>query len=459
VHSVLGAAVGWIPLAVALAVAATGAASLVGGSWPARIASGVAFAWNPWVYDRLAVGQVSVLAGYAVLPWLARAAMRAKTWRGALTVGAWWAFAGACTLHFAWIGGVVVVAITGVRARELEIRRTLAGVGLAVGVAAAVFGAIALGGRHAAPPTGDARVLTSFATTSDPDLGRSLGLLAQQGFWRPSAHRPRDDLGAFFPAIAGLSIGSAALGLWCARGTTRARLAGGATIAAGAGWLLAHGSAGPTGSAYRFLFEHLPGFGAMREAQKWSALVSLAMAVGTGCLALAISATRARRAAWVVVAVPFALAPTLAWGLDGRIRPSRYPVSWVEIRRAVDALHGDVVALPWEQYVRSGLTGNRTTANPAPSYFGARVVASRDPGVRGLSADTGRRAQVSAAIADARADAAAGRPLALGPRLARLGFRAVLVLGAPEVPLERDRDLTRSATADGVTLWVVGGSP
>ena len=74
-HSALGATVGWLPIAVTIVVAAVGAGFLVTGPlgtgvWPARLVAAAAYAWNPFVYDRIFVGQVSVLAGYALLTWV-----------------------------------------------------------------------------------------------------------------------------------------------------------------------------------------------------------------------------------------------------------------------------------------------------------------------------------------------------------------------------------------------------
>src|SRR5262249_5504217 len=151
-------------------------------------------------------------------------------------------------------------------------------------VAAGIWLAVA---RPSAPPV-VATDLKTFRTVSDPDLGLSLGILAQQGFWRPVVTRPRDDLGVVFPFVACAVIGAAVGGLLLAGRTRAARLAGTAALAAGVGWVLAHGASGPFGWAYRLAVSHAPGFAVMREAQKWVALVSLATAVGLGCLAAAL---------------------------------------------------------------------------------------------------------------------------------------------------------------------------
>jgi hypothetical protein len=206
------------------------------------------------------------------------------------------------------------------------------------------------------------------------------------------------------------------------------------------------------------MFDTVPGFGVMREAQKWSGLVSLAVAVGIGLFAAALVRAELPPVAWIAAALPIALAPTLAWGLSNRLEVSRYPMAWERLEPEVARVDGDVIVLPWEQYVLPGFTGNRTVEQPAPSYFGSSIVVSRDPRVEGLPSDTGRRARISDALRDARADADAARPLGLGADLERLGVGGVLVTtGDDSLPLADDPRLER-VDADGeLALWVVTG--
>lgn len=453
-QALFGAAVGWLPIAIALAVAAAGAARVVRDPVPAQITAGVAYAANPFVYDRVYAGQVSVLAGYAVLPWILHAALEARTAGGAVRAGLWWALAASCTLHYTWIGAVLVVAVALVRGRSLGLGKALTGILLTTAIAAAVVAAWLLPVAGDAPPGGDARVLETFATRADPDLGRSLGLLAQQGFWRPAPDRPRDDLGPWFPVVVGLSLAAAATGLFRARRSSAAPLAAGVAIAGGAGWLLAHGTAGPAGGLYRWAWDTVPGFAVMREAQKWAALVALAVAVGTGLFARALAGSGARRSAWLVVAVPLALAPTTFWGLWGRIAPVAYPQAWAAARSELRA-HGDVAVVPGDAFVRLDLTDPRAIANPAPEYFGSHVVVSKDAQVDGLPGDRGRRADLARALEAARRDAGAGRPLRLSRDLERLGFDGVLVLEAGgDFGLAGDPGLTREFAQGGTALWL-----
>ena len=71
-------------------LACSGAAALLRGEhWLARLAAGAYYAWNPFVAERLIIGQWALLLGYAGLPWVLRAALR-DPWpaRGGRTGGA-----------------------------------------------------------------------------------------------------------------------------------------------------------------------------------------------------------------------------------------------------------------------------------------------------------------------------------------------------------------------------------
>src|SRR5262249_19784648 len=68
------------------ALACSGAAALLRDErWPARLAAGVCYAWNPFVAERLIIGQWALLLGYGGLPWVLRALTTQATsrWRWA----------------------------------------------------------------------------------------------------------------------------------------------------------------------------------------------------------------------------------------------------------------------------------------------------------------------------------------------------------------------------------------
>ena len=68
-------------------LACSGAAALLADRWPERVAgrrlpllaqlvAGVCYAWNPFVAERLIMGQWAMLLGYAGLPWVVREVVR-----------------------------------------------------------------------------------------------------------------------------------------------------------------------------------------------------------------------------------------------------------------------------------------------------------------------------------------------------------------------------------------------
>src|SRR6266576_3686110 len=71
-------------------LACSGAAALLSREpWFARLAAGVFYTWNPFVAERLIIGQWALLLGYAGLPWALRAVTTGTvaSWRGAGRLG------------------------------------------------------------------------------------------------------------------------------------------------------------------------------------------------------------------------------------------------------------------------------------------------------------------------------------------------------------------------------------
>jgi hypothetical protein len=67
-------------------LACSGVSALLDGQpWFARLAAGVFYTWNPFVAERLIIGQWALLLGYAGLPWALRAVTThpVASWRGA----------------------------------------------------------------------------------------------------------------------------------------------------------------------------------------------------------------------------------------------------------------------------------------------------------------------------------------------------------------------------------------
>jgi hypothetical protein len=173
----------------------------------------------------------------------------------------------------------------------------------------------------------------------------------------------------------------------------RSRRAPAALLVIGiAGYFLALGDQGPTGSLFRWAYFHVPFFAVMREPQKFLMLTALACAVffGWGVERLAGSVGRLRfdgrtvGAATLAVLLPLAYTPTIFDGLAGQIAPSHLPTSW----QAADGLMGDgsgqILFLPWHLYLAFPFTDGRVIANPAPTSFRRSVISGDDVESHGI---------------------------------------------------------------------------
>ncbi|MDA2813993.1 hypothetical protein O4J56_25330 [Nocardiopsis sp. RSe5-2] len=419
------------------ALSCAGAARLVPGPLVARLAAGVLYAWNPFIAERLLLGQWALLLGYAGLPWVLSAAARlakAKDLPRLVTA-----------LVPAAIGGFsstvlsALVAVPTALARPGSARRRLGSALLAVAAVAVVSLPWLLPALSAAD--GGARTdpgaVDLFAARADTPFGAAGSLLTLGGIW--NARAVPDLYGHPFFAACRLALTLAALAGWV-RLLRRGSLgpAGpGLTAAALAGFAVALlGTADPGRDLLRALIEAWPGFGALRDGHLYTAPLALLQAVGLGGAAmwLAEGAGRADRfgtvAAALLLAAPLVLLPGLAWGAAGRLAPVHYPAEWTEVQRRVDAdpAPGSVLVLPWSAYRGLETTGPGRTAvvlDPAVKLFERPAVWNDD--LRVADGGTVRAAEGEDPAARAVAEAAARPGGAGAPEIGALGVRYVLI--------------------------------
>ncbi|MDQ1694867.1 MAG: hypothetical protein QOJ03_220, partial [Frankiaceae bacterium] len=131
----------------------------------------------------------------------------------------------------------------------------------------------------------------------------------------------------------------------------------------------------------RWLYWHVHAFQAMREPQKFGALVALGLCAGFGWGVDVLTRDVHRdalRAAATTVLAGFALAytPNLFGGLDGHLSTSKQPAEWAGADRTVGAgADASVLFLPWHLYLAFPFTDGRVIANPADDFFRRTVVA------------------------------------------------------------------------------------
>ncbi|EWM66989.1 MULTISPECIES: hypothetical protein [unclassified Micromonospora] len=410
-------------LAGCLVLAAVGAARLAPVGHPlARVAAGLAYVWNPWVYGRLHLGQWAVVAGFAALPW-------AFAWvlgvlrpppegtgpgrRSAVAGGAAVVLGGPAMVLAA------VFACAPVLALARRWRAFVAGAATLAGLTAPWW--LALLSRGGAVDV-DERGVAAFAVRADTPLGVLGSVATLGGVWSRNAVPVGRDQWAV--ALIALTLAGAALWGYV---LTRRRwpsaawwglLAGavlGTVVAVAPAWSL--GAQGMVA-----LVEHVPLAGAVRDGTRLLAPLALVQAVGLGMLVESLVTTGARALAPLLVVAPVLLMPGLAWGLGGQFDTVRYPAEWAAVRAEVnrDPAGGTLVSLPWSSFRAYPWAGNVPVLDPASRAFRRPVVGDQDvlvgrDRIRGESREADR---VAAALA------APGDP---GPALRRLGVRYVLV--------------------------------
>jgi hypothetical protein len=404
-------------LGAVLVLAGLGASGLVRALRPtvgrlAACAATVAAVWNPFVAERLVIGQWTVLLGYAVLPWAVRAALRVRAGQASLTALCGWAV-------LASLGGATSLVLVGPPVMVLLFlpqpvwRAVLAWLAVVAGGAGA-WAVPALWGGLASDPAG----FRVFAARSDGPLGLVVSLAGGGGFWNPASYPAERRVAALALAAAVLvTAGVVAVALQGHR-ARRPEVPGRAadagqrgrsdvqvlTVVALLGLLLAVVSGTSTFHGAWGLLADLPGGPLLRDAQKLVALWVVLGAVGVGLL---VDALARRGSALVVPAVALSLVaplllPTLAWGARARLDAVSVPA---DLRRGADLLSqappGAVGLLPWGQYRRYDWNNNRVSLSLVPRMVAQTVLYddSLPLSTGRIAGEDSRSARVTAAIA------------------------------------------------------------
>src|SRR5215469_12947765 len=395
-------------------LACSGAAALLAGQpWFARLAAGVYYTWNPFVAERLILGQWALLLGYAGLPWALRAVTTypVASWRGAGRL--------ALALLPAAVGGFAAMAVS-----ALVVLPTAAlAAGQRVRNAAAALGVLILLSLPWLIPSlvrsmyADPAGAAAFAGRADTPLGAFCSLVMLGGVW--NAQTVPAGYGGWWSILWLAFVVAAAIGYVVF--AARQRWPGGATprtprgpkgpvtssrglgcrwpglgFAALAGLAIASaGITAPGQDLLRGMTSLWSGFAILRDGQQFVAPLALALALGAGLLVAWAARPRADAAAdgqsrtaqsrtdrpGLIIAVaavlaPVLLLPGLAWGAAGRLRPVGYPPAWLSAAATIDGSRapGDVLLLPWAAYRRPAWNGGRTMLDPWPRLVSRRVI-------------------------------------------------------------------------------------
>jgi hypothetical protein len=340
----------------------------------ARLAGGVFYAWNPYVGERLIIGQWALLLGYAGLPLVLRAVLSPDE--------APWRWTGRLCLSMvpAVIGGFEAMAIT---ALVLVPAALLTRSARRVAVA---FAALAAGSLPWLIPSlqhtvySDPAGVAAFAARADTPFGSIGSLLMLGGGW--NAQTVPKGYGGAWSALWLVVVVGALVGYLA---SVRNRRWPGLGVAAAAGLLIACIGVTAAGrDLLRSMTDAWPGAAVLRDGQQFVAPLALAEAAGFGVAVAwamkpspfgAKGRTPERPAgpdrlgvALGVLALlaPVLLLPGLAWGAAGRLRPVSYPAEWLAVARLIDAspARGDVLLLPWETYRRPAWNHGEVVFDP-----------------------------------------------------------------------------------------------
>ncbi|SES39924.1 hypothetical protein SAMN05216199_3323 [Pedococcus cremeus] len=419
-----------------LVAAGAGAARVVPLRPLAAAAVALAYVWNPFVAERLAIGQWAVLAGYAALPWVVRGCWRlglqptssGRAASAAIVLGS----LGGAPAWLLVVLGAVPAYVTGAvsrtgaaeeagsggRARALGRRAVLLALLLVATALPWAVPAVARPGGTVGDPLG----ATVFTPHADTAFGVLFSLLTGGGVWNGQVVPPgRLTVVGSLMAAALLLISLAGLVLGLRRRTPGAAAV---TVVGGLGLLVATATAVPLVAD---AMAGLPGGGLLRDGSRQVAPWVLATSVGLGLAIEALASTVARPGRVLVVLVgllPVAALPAAGWGVSGRLVPTQYPADYAAVARMVDAADGAVAVLPFEAYRRFPWNGHRSSLQPLPRFLSAVTVSSSDLVVRQPSGAVVRVPGEDRLATEVAAALRSGSPTS---RLGQLGVRWVVV--------------------------------
>ncbi|HEX7536203.1 MAG TPA: hypothetical protein VF391_04280 [Dermatophilaceae bacterium] len=385
--------------------------------------------WNPYVAERLLLGQAPTLLGYAMIPWLIAAVRSQRSLRARVALVTLAALPAALTP----VGGVmalltVITAVASLMQPTLELggdlrplgdplvhtaasrKRPLtvlrrAGGGFTGGCLAET-GLLCLpvlvlwmpwvvAGLRAPSLGATGSGATAFAVVTDSPAGVVGSVLTLGGVWAPGAWlASRATPSALLAELVLVLVAICAW--WGLRRDPRLRRTADLALAAYAltvsAVLLA---AGPASSWWRSL-QVVPGVAMLRDTHRLLGFAALSVALLCGLAASQAIAALARwgrsrswlpSAAGVVALVSMGLlsAPDLAARLNSELRPVAFPGEWAQVVAAVDApqpggspAQGSVLILPWQPFRQTPWAGSRPFQDPLPLALGPDVVSARD---------------------------------------------------------------------------------
>lgn len=399
-------------------------------AWYARAAAITLLLWNPWVLERLLIGQWAILLGYLLLPWAAYGARRLRDDpRSAWGPAALALAAAAVCSPSSGVMAAVVVAVLGVtRDRggwwRLALVIVVANLPWLVPSLAATSATVSADG-----------VFEGFAARAESAAGLLPSLVSLGGIWKESIV-PAGRESAALVGLSCLLTVAAVAGLRRAVSDHAGEWRRWALLGAGA-LAVALLPAAPGGAELlEWLGDRVPGVALLRDSHRFLAPLGLVLAVGAAGATTAVRerVRPGRGALWSVVgllvAAPVLLLPNLAWGAGGELERSSYPRAWSDVAAILDDEPGRTVVLPWAGSYRGyDWNHHRAVLDPAPRFLPGEVLVDDR-----VYLDDSVVPAEDPLVEEVRVALAADDPAAA---LGELGVRWVLVeegMGDPAVP-------------------------
>lgn len=441
-----------VVLPLLLATAGWGAHRLVRDlGTPARLAAGGLAVWNPFVVERLALGQWALLAAYAALPWLAMAAARFRVGarlRDLAPVVLWLALASVTPTGGLIAGAVALVFGLGGPARAVRLVPVVL-------VLQLPWLLPALTGT--AGVTSDPDGVAAFAARAEGPGGVVTAVVGLGGIWDAgSVPGTRETWWATVTAVVVvLALVVGGRHLWRSRGASDA---GRWAVLAAGGLLLALASSTGWGAdALGRAVETVPGAGLLRDSQK---LAAPYVVVAVACVAATLHLLVARARAWgsevgtagavLAAAVPVLLLPDATGAVWATVDPVQPTPDLDAVAAVVDGSDADLVTLPWRSYRRFDWGSDLVSSDPAVRWLDVDVVVADDlaVGATTVQGESDRAREVGAALRD-------GPPAEVLPGL---GVGWVLVyLDDPDVDRLDLAGLTEEHAGRDLALYSVPG--
>ena len=369
-------------LLAALAGAAAGVIRLLRGApLVVRLVGATAFVWNPYVAERLLIGQWVVLVSHAALPWVVGGALQVR--RGAPR-GLAATLVAVAVAAMSPSGGLVALVTAlvvawwpaGERAEVASARRDR--VLLGIGAVAVNAPWMAAGLLSAGQAVTEAAGVEAFAARAEGHLPVWATVASLGGIW--NSETVPDSRLTWVPAVWLVVLVVAAVLGWPGLGRHAGTRVRAALAFLGALSLLVSLAGTVSPGVLAAAMDVVPGLALLRDGTRYLGplvlLQALLLGFAAGSLVARAKARGAPRPLPVTVGAlcmlaPLAVLPDLAWGAGGRLTPTSYPDSWSAARAAVerDGRSGDAMVLPLAPYRAYAWNDATPGLDPAGRFF------------------------------------------------------------------------------------------